>query len=73
MNGISLLLAFCTFLKWLDDNMEKNLDIELFRLFRTHLFTAVVDDIMDQMQQINQFLPPTSMSAVDTFKTYGIM
>lgn len=32
-------------------------DKELFSLMRTHLYTAVVGDILDQMQQYHQFLP----------------
>ncbi len=39
--------------------MELNSDIDLFKLFKTHLFTAVVGDIMDQMNLLHQFLPPT--------------
>ena len=35
-----------------------NNDSELFELIRSHLFTAVVGDIMDQLHLRNQFLPP---------------
>jgi regulator of RNase E activity RraA len=37
--------------KWKDD-------AELFALMRTHLFTAVVGDIMDKLGFLHQFLPP---------------
>ena len=33
-------------------------DAELFTLMRTHLFTAVVGDIMDKLGFLHQFLPP---------------
>jgi regulator of RNase E activity RraA len=33
-------------------------DAELFALMRTHLFTAVVGDIMDKLGFLHQFLPP---------------
>lgn len=33
-------------------------DSELFTLMRTHLFTAVVGDIMDKLGFLHQFLPP---------------
>ena len=32
-------------------------DKELFSLMRTHLYTAVVGDILDEMKQYHQFLP----------------
>ncbi|NND04899.1 MAG: RraA family protein [Saprospiraceae bacterium] len=33
-------------------------DVELFELMRSHLFSAVVGDVMDQSGLLHQFLPP---------------
>lgn len=40
-------------------SLSWNSDQELFHLIRTHLFTAVVGDIMDTFKLYHQFLPPT--------------
>jgi len=38
--------------------MTWNNDLELFTLIKEHLFTAVLGDILDKMDLLNQFLPP---------------
>jgi regulator of RNase E activity RraA len=46
-------------------------DDQLFRLFETELFVAVVGDVMDTLGLTNQFLPPVFRPVDETTRLVG--